>query len=425
MSFFLDKYRLNVSPNISYRSEWLIRTQRKEVRFDTTQVNPDSVQVDTIVEDRSVPGFFAQREFNSSLSANTTFYGIFPVSAGSFEGLRHTVRPSLSFTYSPNYNNDFWGYTRTYRTAEGERVRYNITNGQRVSGSTAQRSLGLSIGNVFETRQVRVDSTGEEQSDTIQLLNADVSTGYNFARDSLRLNDINLRARTNIQNQYNISFNSTFSPYATDSVGTPIARYRFRDTPLSPLRLTNLSLTLRTSFEGGESSQSSFQRQQQGPRQSYGGRNTSSIPNQARGQGQGQQQPQKSTLREPYQNFSIPWQITMNLRYGLRRFGTTTNRDLRVNSSFQFSLTPNWQVRGNTGYDFIDRDITTTQIGITRDFCCWVMSFSWYPFGQFQSYSFSLQLKSGPLQNLLRLNLPNADPRGRFGSAVRGAAGIQ
>ena len=37
----------------------------------------------------------------------------------------------------------------------------------------------------------------------------------------------------------------------------------------------------------------------------------------------------------------------------------------------------------------------------------------------------SLQLKSGPLQNLLRLNLPNADPRGRFGSAVRGAAGIR
>ena len=416
VSFFLDRYRLNVSPNINYRSEWLIRTERKDVRFDTTQVTPDSVRVRTVVEDRSVPGFFARRELNASLSSNTTFYGTFPVGVGSFQGLRHTVRPSLSFSYQPNYNADFWGYTRTYETADGEQVRYDISTGRRVTRSTEQRSLGLSIGNVFETRRVRTDSTGETQSNTLQLLNANLATGYNFARDSLKLNDIRLRARTNIQNKYNISFNSTFSPYARDSLGNDIDRFRVLDTPLSPLRLTNLSLTLRTSFEGGTSSGGGG-RQSRGRRPAQGNYGRDNIPRGAssRARGQGGAQPTRLT---PYQNFSIPWRITMNLRYGLRRFGTRTNRDLRLNANFNFTLTPSWRVNGNTGYDAINRELTSTQIGITREFCCWVMNFSWYPFGQFQSYSFSLQLKSGPLRDLLRLNLPNADPRGRFGNVV-------
>jgi hypothetical protein len=54
------------------------------------------------------------------------------------------------------------------------------------------------------------------------------------------------------------------------------------------------------------------------------------------------------------------------------------------------------------------------------------MSFSWVPFGRFQSYSFNLQVRSGQLSQLLQLQLPNAGGEGRlggFGDRLRQTAG--
>lgn len=425
VSFFLDRYRLNISPSINFDSEWFLRTQRRQLRMDTTQVEPDSIVVEPVVEERSVPGFFARREFNTSLSTNTTFYGLFPIGVGSFQGLRHTVRPSLSFSYQPNFNSDFWGYTRTYTDADSNEVRYDIATGRRVSRSSEQRSLSFSIDNVFETKQVEIDSTGEEQSQTLQLLNLNASTGYNFAADSLKLSTIRTTARTNIRNQYRISFNATFSPYATSPQGTLIDRYMIENSVLTPLRLTNLGLTFNTSFEGGQSGRRT-QGRNQPPAGGPPNAPPQSGPPQDRRQpqqGQPQQDQSSEAQLQPYENFSIPWSLDLNTRYSLRKTGTSTNRDLTLDASFSAALTPNWQVRGRTGFDFIDRELTSTEINITREFCCWMMSFRWVPFGQFQSYGFSLQLKSGPLRDLLRLNLPNADPRGRFGGALGGAGG--
>lgn len=53
------------------------------------------------------------------------------------------------------------------------------------------------------------------------------------------------------------------------------------------------------------------------------------------------------------------------------------------------------------------------------------MSFSWVPFGARQSYSFSLQVKSGQLSQLLRLQIPNSGrggPLGGFGNRLRNTA---
>jgi hypothetical protein len=53
------------------------------------------------------------------------------------------------------------------------------------------------------------------------------------------------------------------------------------------------------------------------------------------------------------------------------------------------------------------------------------MSFSWVPFGVRQSYSFNLQVKSGQLSQLLRLNIPSTGegPLGGFGNRLRQTAG--
>ncbi len=50
-----------------------------------------------------------------------------------------------------------------------------------------------------------------------------------------------------------------------------------------------------------------------------------------------------------------------------------------------------------------------------RDFECWEASANWVPFGDFQSYGFTLQVKSGKLRDLLRIQQPRQDARPQFG----------
>lgn len=414
LPFSLQRYQLNLSPSISYDSEWYIRTVRQ-------RLVPGTDSTDAEVVEETVPGFFARREFSSGISANTTFYGLFPVGVGQFQGVRHTVRPSLSFNYQPNFNTGFWGYTRTFENENGELERYDIINGRTVRGTSEQRAMSFRIGNVFETKRVRTDSTGETQSESLRLLNLDVSSSYNFAADSLNLSDIRLSARTDILEQFDVAFRSTFSPYALGPNGRTINRYVAEGPGLAIARLTNLNLSLGTAISGGSSARG-------GTASRSGGVSPGGLPSQRPGTTgrtgrTGRQGAQDNVPQlDPYANFSIPWSLDLDFSYGLRRTGTRTSRRANLNTSFRLRLTPKWQVTGITGYDFIDRELVRTDISINRDLGCWVMAFNWVPFGRAQSYGFSLRVKSGPVQDLLNLRLPRSD-RGGFFDRVGQQAG--
>jgi hypothetical protein len=127
------------------------------------------------------------------------------------------------------------------------------------------------------------------------------------------------------------------------------------------------------------------------------------------------------------------WSLNLNFNYSFRKpRKEITNRSATLNASFTLDVTPLWRVRGDTGYDFIDDKVSLTRISISRNLGCWNMSFSWVPFGRFQQYQFNLQVNSGHLSQLLRLQIPNQGGEGRFGgfgdrirNTATGAAGIQ
>jgi hypothetical protein len=408
--FRLQRYRLNLSPNISYNSDWYIRTVRKGLEGGT-----DSTEAEVV--ESTVPGFFARREFNTSVSANTTFYGIFPVGVGAYQGVRHTVRPSLSFGYRPNYNSDFWGYTRTFENEEGEIERYDIVNGRTVRGNSESRSMSFRVGNVFETKRVRTDSTGETQSESIRLLNADLSSSYNFAADSLKLSDIQLSARTDILEQFDISFRSTFSPYALGPNGRRINKFVVAQPGFGLARLTNMSLTVNTSFESSNAQPGA--RPADSPRAQYNDPGLGGQMTPFQDGGQGSLPGAYSNTPTGYADFAIPWSVDLDFTYGLSRTGTRTRRRANLNTRINFNVTEKWRVQTRSGYDFVRKELVTTNVSVLRDLGCWQMSFSWVPFGRAQSYSFDLHVKSGKLRDLLRLRLPRSDRGGRFSGIAR------
>ncbi len=395
--------RATLVPNFDYREDWFLQTRRQYV--DTAGV------VRTALES----GFFALRQFNTSVSMNTTIYGLFPLRVSRYDGLRHTIRPSVGFAYRPDFYGGSWGYTRRYTDAQGRQVRYPIV--QEVQGGKVA-GLTFSMDNVFETRRVETDTAGASRRQPVTLLNVNVNTAYNFAADSMRLSNISLSARSRLFGQVDVNLNSTFTPYG---IGPRQAEPVFNLSRFRLARLTSLTLSARTSLQS---------RRVGAPRPSQRAQFEGFAPGDQPG---GPFDPLDPTQRAaatigvaPYADFSIPWSLTADLSYGLSRYprqrtiagevlyDLRTNRNAILNTTLDFSLTPRWKVQTRSGYDFLAGEVTTSNLAILRDFDCWEMSFSWVPFGTYQSYSFTLQVKSGKLRELLRLQQPRQDVRGRF-----------
>ncbi len=181
-------FRANVVPNVSYSEQWYNQTEQRVAR-DTTGVD---VLRNT--------GFFALRQVSATLSANTTFYGLFPVRVGAFDGVRHTVRPNVGVTFAPDYSAAPFRYVRsvTYNdptTGQPRTDRYAPVPGV---SDVRQAALQFSLDNVFETRRVHTDTTGIVTRTPLTLLNLSVSGSYNAAADSFRLSPLNVSARSEL-----------------------------------------------------------------------------------------------------------------------------------------------------------------------------------------------------------------------------------
>ena len=64
------------------------------------------------------------------------------------------------------------------------------------------------------------------------------------------------------------------------------------------------------------------------------------------------------------------------------------------------SITEKTKLSFRSGYDFKYKMLTQTSINATRDLHCWRISFSWVPFGRFQSYNLTINAVSALLQDL-------------------------
>ena len=392
----IGNVNLSLSPSLSYTEDWFLESERRAL-------SADSSGVDVSYE----PGFVALRQFTSSMSMSTTFYGLFPVSALGYSGLRHTIRPNIGFSYRPDFYGDRWGNVRSYTDKNGEEVEYAIVSGV---GRGQQQALTFALSNIFETKKVVTDSTDTSaRRGSLKLLDLSVSSAYNFAADSLKLSDISLSARTRVLGKVDIDMRSSFSPYQVNDLGV-----RVNESALSlssPLgRMTNTSVTLRTSLR---SSRGAGDRPLTTPRgglvqtqPSFGTSNpvgATSIVQNAYG-------------TTSYTDFSIPWSLNMDFTYNITKTGIGSIRSAIINASFDLSLTPNWKLASRTGYDIENGEMATTNIALSRDFDCWQMSFNWVPFGNYQSWGFDLHVKSGHLKDLLRIRQPKSDVRDRFGS---------
>jgi hypothetical protein len=168
----------NLTPNVTYRESWF--DNKLTYNFDPEEAQ--AVRIDTAK-------FGRVYEYGAGASLNTTVYGTCAVPKGSrVEAIRHVMRPSLGYSYRPNYNDQarfgFPNHSGRYRLAHKPAYLYQTLprfNGNVPSGGMAS-GLSMRIDNQLQMKvRSRNDTTATTTSEKVSIIdNLGIGTFYNF-----------------------------------------------------------------------------------------------------------------------------------------------------------------------------------------------------------------------------------------------------
>lgn len=400
-NFTILKY-FQVSPSINYSEKWYFNTSRKT--FNTTQIIEADTTFDSddgvlaIVQDTTFGAieefkqneFKSLREFNAGVSISTQFFGTLNnLKIGRLRAIRHTVKPSLSYNYRPDFTTEFWGYfdeVQLDTRYPDEYQRYSLFEDGiygSASASGLSSSIGFNINNLLEGKmQEKGDTTNSPKNfKKIQMLRSfGLSGSYNFAADSLNLSTISLRGNTLLFKKITVSFNATFDPYAANTeTNGRINTFEWTENN-RPARLTSAGLTMSTSLKWKE-----IQNILQGNTEDEDEGNSKSNPATRQG-------------LNYVDNIRLGYDIRMSQRY-INDVDSMYLSTHSLSLSGTVNLTSQWKITvGRIGYDFVRKQLTYPDFQFYRSLHCWEMGTSWQP--SRGTYSFFIRVRQAPLDFL-------------------------
>ena len=395
-NFKLFKY-FSASTSMNYEEVWYIKTLKRSYDKDQSKV------IDQVVN-----GFDAFRTYSFSSSLGTTIYGTFNFGENKkIKSIRHVMRPSVSYGYTPS----FAKYYDTYATDGSGTMKKDYTRFEGgvfgVPGLSNSNNLGFDLSNTFEAKVTDKDSTKTDPKKVMLLNNLNLSTSYNLKADgvtSLAWSPVRLSGGTQFfKNKMNVNFGATLDPYAIDNSGKRINVFNI-DNGGSLFRMTSANMTLNYSISSKKDDvvkkDKNSQSQRNGGREDdLFGKNTD-INDLRKSQFEESEDKGEDKISEFF-NSQLPWDMTFaySLTYG------NNNRESKIISnsimiSANTDLTPKWKTGISTGYDFVQKGVTFTQLRFERDLLSWRMSFNWTPLGTNANWSFFIGIKSGVLSDV-------------------------
>jgi hypothetical protein len=371
-----------LSPSLSYEEKWYGEKLNWAYDRDSTIL----LKTDTL------KGFSRIANYSVSASLTTRIYGtyIFKKKTSKVKAIRHVINPTVSYSYTPDFSKNE-DYFQKFTDKAGNEIYQDRYQGFVYGGSGLgnSSSLGFGIGNNVE---MKVQGPQDSVARKVMLLNnLSLNSSYNFIADSFKLAPINISANTNIlDNLLNINLAATLNPYyirtTVNEAGVPVEErldeLAWKSGQVG--RITNATLALSTNLNPKARSKNTSSREKIGK---------SELP----------EQEKQFLLQNPdvYIDFEIPWSLNIgyNLNYS-HGLNAPANITQTINASGDVSLSEKWKATYSTGYHFESKEFTLTNIGITRDLHCWTMSINWTPFGRFQQFYFTINVKSSLLQDL-------------------------
>lgn len=373
----------SVTPNFRYQEKWYNK------RIEQSLVKSSFSGKDSLAA-RDVKEINFVRTFSMGVGASTRFYGIVQPNILGINSIRHTVNPSISYNYQPDFSKSHWGYFGTYKDSTGKEIKYNKYQNEIFGGAPSgeQQNISFSVSNIFEMKTAvdPTDTTSKEKK--IQLLNLDAGISYNLAADSVKFSRLNLGYRTQIGEWLNLSGSSSYSLYESNALGQEINKFLINNKK-GLLRLTSFQFSLSTSLSG-EKLKSKNEDEGKIP-----------LPEGEYELGGADKKIYQGLYSDKDPDFTIPWDISLSYNYMLDKSSPVNTRSFSsMSGSLNFNLTPSWKFSLTGSYDFDRKEFSAPQVRISRDLHCWLMNFTWNPIGTFRGYRFEIRVKAPQLQDL-------------------------
>lgn len=388
--------------SLTYTERWY--PYAKDYKWNPEMVIHNGDTLNGFFEIDTTYGFKAAREFSFSSSISTRLYGMYQFKKGPVRAIRHVMTPTASFNLRPDFGSEFWGYYQEVQNApDGTMRRYSVFEGLLYGGPPDGRSGMVSFGfnNNLEMKvRSRSDTiTGTKKIALIDNLSFNMS--YDIARDSLQWSPLTIRGNTILFKKINVTYSSSWSPYAVDSSGRSINTFQW-EMDKKPFRMSSAIWNFGLNYRFGSSD---FKRGKADPQptgtpltedaellQNYSEREIREIVDNP----------------DNYINWNNAWNFSINYNLSFSNNPIYINYDREdkrttiqtLGLSGDVSITPKWKVNFRTGFDFDTKKFSYTQIDFYRDLHCWEMRFSWIPSGFRKSWTFGINVKAAILRDL-------------------------
>lgn len=416
---------INITPSFNYNSRWY--TYKVMQSWDDARM--------TAVKD-TVYGFNRVYDFNMSVSANTKLYGFYQPTklwikmfGDKLIMTRHVFTPSVSYSMSPDFGSDTWGYYETYvyTDTEGEvrTVEYSPYTGSMygLPGKGKSGTVSMSVGNNLEMKvRTDKDTTGVKKVSLIDELGASMS--YNFAAKSKPWSNLSTRLRLKLTKNYTFSLNATWATYAYEfnDKGRVVVGDRTEYSYGRFGRFQGMSQNWSYTFHNGTFKEWAGKLDRlfnkplpdnedgedlEGADKDEEASSSNTVAS-APGKGGGA----AKVDEDGYVEYTLPWSFSISYGVSMRedtkaqinvdrmRYPWTLSHSM--NMSGNVKLTNKWNINFSSGWDFTYHDFTTTTMSVTRDLHCFNMSCS-VVLKPYTSYNFTVKANSSMLADLLKV----------------------
>lgn len=416
-TFQVFKY-INISPQFSLRD--IMYTNRVMRSWDETTQKE--------VADTTY-GFYNLYDWSLGVSANTTLYGFYKpwrkLFGDKIIAVRHVFKPSVSFSYAPDFTSSHYGYQRTYvkTDANGEvsTVTYSPYSGGIYSypSGTKQGMITMSVSNNVEMKvKSDRDTTGERKISIIDELYGALS--YNMAAETRPWSNLNTRIRLKLTKNYTFSMAAVFATYAYafDKNGRVVTSDRTEWSYGRFGRFQGMSQNLSYTFNN-ETLSKLFSRRSDRSTASNDETDTDTDaedanidPDLRNAKKGGKQKKQKAKVDEDgYLRFSLPWSFTVSYGISMAEDRSKQINVRRMRYPYSFTQTMNfsgylriaegWNISFTSGYDFNYHELSMTTASVSRDLHCFEMSCS-VVLRPYSSFNFTFRARANELADALK-----------------------
>lgn len=383
---------LQISPGVSFQNRILSR--RYDFNWDEARQ-----KVDTSFN----KGVYFANSLSFSLSFSTAVFGTFQHfgKKSNILGIRHTIRPTFGFSYSPDLAGSYYKNIRVDNLGHYQNV--NLYSGNVYSAFSPGTFGGINFGvdNNLEMKMKSKTDTSSGANQKVKLIDGFGFTGsYNYLADSFKLSAFNIYFRSTLFQKINITASTVLDPYQYDSVGYRLDKYTWQGKGgFNVGHITGGNIAISTSFKSKPKDQKKADEEKKGE--------DSQLPMTLE-----EQQAELNYIRSnpaEFVDFNISWSVNISyslsfsrqLQSDFKKYKTNLTSSLILNGDF--NLTEKWKMGFNTYYDVKHLQIQSLTGFLSRDMHCWQMSINVTPVGLYRSFSITLNPKSSILRDL-RIN---------------------